>query len=129
MVDQPPEGVIVDRDHPAERRVDEAEADDRHEHLERRAADAQVRPGGVVPRGRNLDDAVAVTAKLEEIGCSVWEDSESAKVLGGNAGNLYAVPGGGLEGSILFSAHLDRVANGIGIKPVFSDGRPRRQRP
>lgn len=73
--------------------------------------------------------ADAVTAKLEEIGCSVWEDSESAKVLGGNAGSLYAVSGGGLEGSILFSAHLDRVANGIGIKPVFSDGRPRRQRP
>ncbi|NLK20429.1 MAG: M20/M25/M40 family metallo-hydrolase [Synergistaceae bacterium] len=67
--------------------------------------------------------ADAVTAKLKEIGCSVWEDPESARALGGNAGNLYAVLDGGLEGSILFSSHLDRVANGIGIKPVFSDGR------
>jgi tripeptide aminopeptidase len=67
--------------------------------------------------------ADAVTVKLKEIGCSVWEDPESAKALGGNAGNLYAVLDGGLEGSILFSSHLDRVPNGIGIKPVFSDGR------
>lgn len=66
--------------------------------------------------------ADAVTVKLKEIGCSVWEDAESAKALGGNAGNLYAVLEGEGEGSILFSAHLDRVANGLGIKPVFKDG-------
>lgn len=67
--------------------------------------------------------ADAVTEKLKEIGCSVWEDAEAAKVLNGNAGNLYAVLDGELEGAIMFSSHLDRVANGIGIIPSFQDGR------
>lgn len=65
---------------------------------------------------------------LEELGFVVREDDAGAKV-GGNAGNLY----GRLEGTapgepLLFSAHMDRVTPGLGVKPrlegndIVSDG-------
>ena len=69
---------------------------------------------------RNMADAL--TAKLKEIGCDVWEDKEMIEDIGGTAGNLYGVLEGTCPGSILFSAHMDRVANGHGIKPVVNDG-------
>ena len=65
--------------------------------------------------------------KLTDLGCSVYEDNTGEQI-GGNAGNIYAVLEGSLEGSILFSSHMDRVANGFGIKPkccgsrIVSDG-------
>ncbi|MGI6704480.1 MAG: M20/M25/M40 family metallo-hydrolase [Clostridia bacterium] len=68
-----------------------------------------------------------VKAKLVAIGCRVEED-DAAIHLKGNAGNILAVLEGELEGAILLSAHLDRVANGYGIKPridgsrIVSDG-------
>ena len=67
--------------------------------------------------------ADAVMAKLREIGCTVWEDPAAAEALGGNTGNVHAVLEGGLDGSLLFSSHLDRVDNGLGISPVFEGGR------
>jgi len=68
-----------------------------------------------------------VKAKLESLGCRVEED-DAAIHINGNAGNILAVLEGEVEGSILLSAHLDRVANGYGIKPridgsrIVSDG-------
>lgn len=66
--------------------------------------------------------ADAVLEKLKEFDCEVFEDDAGEK-LGGNTGNIYAIFEGELDGSILIGAHLDRVANGIGIKPQIVDGK------
>lgn len=69
--------------------------------------------------------ANALTAKLAELGFEVYED-KAGEAVGGSAGNLLArLPGtGGKAGHdpVLFSAHMDRVSNGLGIKPVVRDG-------
>lgn len=63
-----------------------------------------------------------VRQKLEQLGFTVEEDDAGAKV-GGNAGNLKGRLKGTAPGpAILFSAHLDRVANGFGVKPQVRDG-------
>lgn len=67
--------------------------------------------------------ADAVIAKLRNIGCDVWEDTEMIAHINGTAGNIYAVLEGSMPGAILFSAHLDRVPNGKGIKPIIEDGK------
>ena len=69
---------------------------------------------------REIADSVKV--KLAELGCRVEED-DAATHIGGNTGNIYAVLDGTIEGSILLSAHLDRVANGYGIKPRIDGSR------
>ena len=66
--------------------------------------------------------ADAILNKLKEFDCRVFED-DAGTILGGNTGNIYAIFDGELEGSVLFGAHMDRVANGIGIKPQIKDGR------
>ncbi|HWI53034.1 MAG TPA: M20/M25/M40 family metallo-hydrolase [Symbiobacteriaceae bacterium] len=65
---------------------------------------------------------------LEELGFTVREDDAGSKV-GGNAGNLYARLEGTAAGEpLLFSAHMDRVTPGLGVKPriegdaIISDG-------
>ncbi|HYF91925.1 MAG TPA: M20/M25/M40 family metallo-hydrolase [Symbiobacteriaceae bacterium] len=59
---------------------------------------------------------------LEELGFSVWEDDAGSKV-GGNAGNLYARLEGTAAGEpLLFSAHMDRVTPGLGVKPRLEGG-------
>lgn len=65
---------------------------------------------------------------LEELGFTVREDDAGSKV-GGNAGNLYARLEGTAPGQpLLFSAHMDRVTPGLGVKPaiqgdaIISDG-------
>lgn len=65
---------------------------------------------------------------LEDLGFTVREDDAGAKV-GGNAGNLCARLEGTSAGEpLLFSAHMDRVTPGLGVKPridgdaVVSDG-------
>ena len=63
-----------------------------------------------------------VKAKLTEIGCTVTEDDAASRIDNATAGNVFAVLDGGLEGSVLFCAHLDRVQNGFGIKPQIVDG-------
>lgn len=61
-------------------------------------------------------------AKLKELGCSdIYEDETGAKI-GGNTGNIFARFKGELPGSIMFSAHMDRMPKGFGIEPVISDG-------
>ena len=67
--------------------------------------------------------ADTLTRKLKELGCEVWEDKGMIEKIGGTAGNVYAVLDGSCPGAILFSSHMDRVANGRGICPVIADGK------
>lgn len=62
--------------------------------------------------------------RLEELGCTVTEDVESAKLLGGSAGNLVADLKGTVAGApaILLSAHMDCVNPCAGIKPCLENG-------
>ncbi|MFH0882587.1 MAG: M20/M25/M40 family metallo-hydrolase [bacterium] len=59
-----------------------------------------------------------LTAKFNELGCSVSED-KAGETVGGNAGNLRVTLKGntGTE-PLLFSAHMDTVEPARGIKPV-----------
>lgn len=59
--------------------------------------------------------------KLTALGLEVAEDDTAAKV-GGNAGNIIARLNGepGIP-AVLFSAHMDRVANPGGIQPVIHE--------
>ena len=60
--------------------------------------------------------------KLHELGCTdIYEDNAGEKV-GGNTGNIFARFPGTLPGSILFSAHMDRMPQGFGIEPVIENG-------
>lgn len=59
-------------------------------------------------------------SRLKELGFEVREDNAAAEI-GGNAGNLIARKKGSCGTPVLFSAHMDRVPNGDGIKPQ-SDG-------
>ena len=72
--------------------------------------------------GNERGVADAVKAKMAEIGVSLEEDHSGEKI-DGNTGNLFGVLDGGLPGSVLLNAHMDRVANGFGIKPVIGDDR------
>ena len=64
--------------------------------------------------------ADALIAKLKALGFTVDEDDTGSKV-GGNAGNVTGVLEGNRPGSILFTSHMDRVLNGYGIRPQFTD--------
>lgn len=69
-----------------------------------------------------INMANAVMADLKEIGCEVYMDNAGEKV-GSNAGNVYAVLKGDMDKEpILFSAHMDTVKPGKGVKPVIKDG-------
>ena len=63
-----------------------------------------------------------VKTQLTELGCTVTEDDAATAIEGATAGNVFAVLDGGLEGSVFFCAHLDRVQNGFGIRPQIEDG-------
>lgn len=65
--------------------------------------------------------ADAVKAKLEALGLEVTEDDTGSKI-GGNAGNIRAVLKGNADCEpLLFSAHMDRVANNGAIKPIVDE--------
>lgn len=65
--------------------------------------------------------ADAVKAKLETLGLEVTEDDTGSKI-GGNAGNIRAVLKGNADCEpLLFSAHMDRVANNGAIKPIVDE--------
>ena len=69
-----------------------------------------------------LEMAKAVAEDLKEIGCEVYVD-DCGKNFGSNAGNVYAVlKGDETKEPVLFSAHMDTVKPGIGVKPVIRDG-------
>ena len=67
---------------------------------------------------------------LLALGFEVYEDQTGAQV-GGDVGNLIArMPGRGRGAAmrpLLFSAHMDRVAGGMGVKPVLDGGVVRSQ--
>lgn len=58
--------------------------------------------------------------KLAALGCEVTEDDCGAKI-GGTAGNILGVLRGTVGTPVLLAAHMDRVPNGTGIKPVVTD--------
>lgn len=59
---------------------------------------------------------------LEELGCETWHDDAGAK-FGSNGYNVYArLSGDPALPPLIFSAHMDTVKPGIGIKPVVADG-------
>lgn len=66
-----------------------------------------------------------VFAAMQELGFSVREDDAAAKI-GGQVGNIIATKPGKGRGvhaePLMFSAHMDRVAGGIGVKPQLVDG-------
>lgn len=61
--------------------------------------------------------------KLLALGCDVREDDVAKHIDGATAGNIIATIDGGLAGSVLFCAHMDRVQNGYGINPSIQDGK------
>lgn len=66
--------------------------------------------------------ADTVMAELKSIGCQVYNDG-CGKNFGSNSGNVYAVlKGDESKETVLFSAHLDTVKPGIGVKPIVKDG-------
>ena len=63
-----------------------------------------------------------IMKEMEEIGLEVYMDDAGEKV-GSNSGNVIGKLKGNTEGeTILFSAHMDTVSPGKGIKPVIKDG-------
>lgn len=65
--------------------------------------------------------ADALKSKLADLGLSVSEDETAVKI-GGNAGNIIArLPGEAGIPAVLLSAHMDRVANPGGIKPIIHE--------
>ena len=79
-----------------------------------------VKLGGASRDERAVADYL--TKKLEELGCSVFEDDAGERA-GGNTGNLIARLPGELPGCLMLSAHMDRVSNGYHIKPSITEGR------
>lgn len=71
--------------------------------------------------GKERAIADVVKGKLEALGFTVKEDAAGGS-FGGDTGNLIAVMEGTLPGSIMFCSHLDRVADGYGIKVKEKDG-------
>lgn len=73
------------------------------------------------PTNYELDFANHLIKELEKLGFEVEMDDAGGKV-GGNSGNLIAKLKGKKEGqAILFSAHMDTVSPGRGIKPIIKD--------
>ncbi len=59
---------------------------------------------------------------LSALGAEVWRD-DAGSAFGSNGSNVYARLKGGLDREpMLFSAHLDTVKPGNGVKPVVEDG-------
>lgn len=74
------------------------------------------------PTKRELQFADFLKKEMESIGLEVVMDDAGEKV-GSNAGNLIGKLKGTTKGeTILFSAHMDTVSPGVGIKPQIRDG-------
>ncbi len=71
--------------------------------------------------GQEAQVAAKLTKKLEKLGFAVTMD-RAGQVFPGDCGNLTAIRAGDLPGALFLSAHMDRVPNGFGIKPVERDG-------
>ena len=71
--------------------------------------------------GQERAIADVLTAKLRALGFAVTAD-RAGDTFGGDTGNLTAVREGDRPGAILFCSHMDRVANGLHIRPREKDG-------
>ena len=66
--------------------------------------------------------AAKVKEVLASLGIKCQEDN-AGRIIGGDCGNLFAkIPGDKKKPTLLFSAHLDTVETGSGIKPVLKKG-------
>lgn len=74
------------------------------------------------PSGHEWEMSDFLKNKLANLGFNIYEDNAGIQV-GASAGNLIAVlPGTGKGPMLLFSAHMDTVEPGRGVKPVIYDG-------
>ncbi len=71
--------------------------------------------------GEENQIAALLIDKLTALGFTVTTD-DAGETFGGHCGNVLAVLDGSLPGSLLLCSHMDRVPNGLGIKPVEKDG-------
>ena len=71
--------------------------------------------------GKETAIAEKLMKKLKALGFTVTQD-RAGETFGGECGNVYGVREGELDGSLLLSSHMDRVPNGLGIRPVEKDG-------
>lgn len=72
--------------------------------------------------GNEKDMADRLLKDLGELGCQTWRDN-AGESFGSNSGNVYAR----LEGEpslkpLIFSAHMDTVKPGCGVKPIVDGG-------
>lgn len=66
--------------------------------------------------------AARIAEDLKAIGCQISVDNSGEKT-GSETGNLYCTLPGNAEGeTILFTAHMDTVVPGTGVKPVIENG-------
>lgn len=73
------------------------------------------------PTGEEREFKERLKADLLALGLEVFEDRAGEKT-GSNSGNLIATLKGDSDKTILFSAHMDTVSPGRGIKAVIEDG-------
>lgn len=73
------------------------------------------------PSGREAAVATYCRGALEAAGCAVEIDG-TAEVTGSDTGNLIAELAGDGAGKLFFSAHMDTVGPGEGVKPVVEQG-------
>ena len=74
------------------------------------------------PPGREGEVAAWCTERLEELGIRCLTD-RAGEILGGEEGNLHGfLPGTRGGPSLLLSAHMDTVAEAVGVKPVVERG-------
>lgn len=72
--------------------------------------------------GEEREIADYLIKQLQQLGLEVTED-DAGKTINGNAGNVIArMPGDPGKPTIMFCAHMDRVAPGKGIKPIIENG-------
>ena len=66
--------------------------------------------------------AEELLVQLQALGLEAYQDDAGQKI-GGNSGNVIAkLKGNAQKPALMFSAHMDRVTPGLGIKPVIRDG-------
>lgn len=77
------------------------------------------------PSGQERQIAELLKQKLIQLGLDVYEDNAGGEV-GATAGNLIATLPGNVKNEevpvLLFSAHMDTVEPGRGIKPIIEEG-------
>ena len=71
--------------------------------------------------GKESAIADKLVDKLEALGFTVSRDN-AGDTFGGECGNVIGIREGELCGALLLNSHMDRVPNGLGIKPVEQDG-------